>query len=96
MRLLESTRLEDCFDGSAVFRYRTDQPWTPEAIRSLVEFGELDYFRDFPRPYFRARSSNGLQIRGLEGECFCTVVFPTTNRDQLHRKWEEFIVRTFD
>ena len=50
MRLLESTRLEDCFDGSAMYRYRTDQPWTREAIQSLAQFGELDSSR-FPRPY---------------------------------------------
>ena len=94
MRLLESTRLEDCFDGSAVFRYRTAQPWTAEAIRSLAQLGELDYFRDFPRPYYRVRSSSGLLIRGLEGECFCTVIFPRTNREQLHQMWDEFILRT--
>ena len=92
MRLLQSTRLEDCFDGSAVYRYRTDQPWTPEAIRSLARFGELDYFRDFPRPYFRVRSSHGLQMRGLEGECLCTVIFPRSGRDELQRSWEKFIL----
>ena len=91
MRLVESTRLEDCFDGSAVFRYRTDQAWTTEAIRALARFGELDYFPDFPRPYYRVRSTNGLQIRGLEGEYVCTVIFPSAGREQLHQSWEEFI-----
>ncbi len=90
MRLLESTRLEDCFDGGAVYRYRTDQPWTREAIQSLTRFGELDYFGDFPRPYYRVRNSSGLQVRGLEGERTCTVVFPRLDRDQLQGSWKEF------
>jgi len=93
MRLLETTRLEDCFDGGFVLRYRTDQPWTPDAIRSLAQLGELDYFLDFPRPYYRVRGRGGFQIRGLEGEPVCTVIFPGNGRDQLRQRWEEFILR---
>jgi len=91
MRIVEAQHLEDCFNGSAVFRYRTGQPWTPECIRLLERMGSLDYFTDFPRPYFRVRTPQGMEIKGIEGECACRVVFPKAGRELLCRQWEEFL-----
>lgn len=76
MRMTGSEKLEDCFDGSMVFRWRFDKPWDRESIAALARLGSLDYFPDFPRPYFRLRTREGLQISGVEGDSACRVVFP--------------------
>ena len=91
MRTLNIEKLEDCFDGSSVFRYHTEQPWTENAIAGLAELGALDYFRDFPRPYFRVRGEGGLEVKGLEGECSCRVTLPRTGREKLRQRWEKFL-----
>jgi len=91
MCTLTIEKLEDCFDGSSVFRYRMEHPWTPPAIAQLARFGSLDYFRDFPRPYFRVRGQGGLEIKGLEGESVCRVTFPRSGREKLRQLWEQFL-----
>src|SRR6202007_3095366 len=65
MKITGIERLEDCFDGSSVYSYQFDQPWTRETILQLSALGELDYFADFPRPFFRIRAAGGLQVKGV-------------------------------
>jgi hypothetical protein len=95
MCTIEVERLEACLDGRAVFRYRTEQVWTAETIKKLVQFGSLDYFPEFPRPYFRVRNQGGLEIKGLEGECACRVIFPCSGREEWRARWEEFLQHSF-
>jgi hypothetical protein len=89
VRIGEVTKLEDCFDGSAVVRYNFDQPWSREAIQTLKSLGELDYFPDFPRPFFRLRTGDGLQARGVEGERSCQVILPQRERERVRAAFEE-------
>ncbi|HUB14697.1 MAG TPA: hypothetical protein VMB34_22295 [Acetobacteraceae bacterium] len=67
MRLMRVEKLEDCFDGSSTCTYCFDQAWTREAIQQLATLGELTYFADFPRPFYRVCAAGGLQVRGVEG-----------------------------
>ncbi|HUI80430.1 MAG TPA: hypothetical protein VLY24_21040 [Bryobacteraceae bacterium] len=96
MRLISVEHLEDCFDGSAVFRYQTDEPWTTERICALRQIGTLDYFPDFPRPFYRARTPQGLEIKGLQGERVCRVVLPKAGRELLRQRWEELLADSPD
>ena len=96
MRVTAVQHMQDCFDGSAVFLYHVDEPWTPDRIRSLRRIGSLDYFHDFPRPYYRMRTAHGLEIKGLEGECVCRVVFPKAGRQLLRQEWEEFFTKPLE
>jgi hypothetical protein len=89
VRIDEVTKLEDCFDGSAVFRYGFDRPWSREAIQELRVLGTLDFFPDFPRPFFRLRTAGGLQARGVEGERCCQVVLPASGREREKSAFEE-------
>jgi hypothetical protein len=89
LRIREVTKLEDCFDGSAVFGYSFDEPWTREAILGLKLLGAVDYFPDFPRPFFRLRTADGMQARGVEGERSCQVVLPQRERDRVQSTFEE-------
>lgn len=68
MSELVITRLEDCFDGSSIFEYSVNGKVCEELIFFLGNFGKLDYFPEFPRPYFRVRIDNGSEIRGVYGE----------------------------
>jgi hypothetical protein len=81
--------LEDCFDGSAVLCYCFDAPWTREDILALGALGRLDYFPEFPRPYFRLQTGLGLQAQGVQGECTCRVVLPRLGREQARCAFEE-------
>ena len=90
MHIVEIMKLEDCFDGSAVCRYRFEAVWTREEILALRSVGEVQYFPDFPRPYFRMSSAQGLIVQGVEGELSCRVTLPRRDREQIRRRWEAF------
>jgi hypothetical protein len=66
-RVLAIERLEDCFDGSFVRQYRLDAPVTEELMRAVAQGGDLHYFPDFPRPYFRIRRASEWVIQGVIG-----------------------------
>ena len=91
MRILKVAKVEDCFDGSAVYRYEFESAWTRKAILRLREFGEVQYFPDFPKPYFRVHQPEGVILQGLEGDSCCRVALPRHQRDELRRNWEDFV-----
>lgn len=74
MKVVEVEKLEDCFDGSRVCCYHFDEPWSRSSIQQLASLGTLEYFGDFPRPFFRLRGAGGMQIKGVEGTCHCRVL----------------------
>lgn len=88
MTIIQRQKVEDCFDGSGVWEYRFETAWTRADIDLLGPLGRLEYFGDFPRPLFRVHGPAGLQIKGVEGENSCRVVFPRTNRDALRESFE--------
>jgi len=88
MTILNRCKLEDCFDGSAVYSYEFADPWDEPRIQALAWLGKLDYYADFPRPLFRVASADGLFIKGLAGTTQCRVIFPRTNRAETMRHFE--------
>jgi hypothetical protein len=88
VKILDRCKLEDCFDGSAVYQYEFADPWDVPRIQALARLGKLDYYADFPRPLFRVASASGLFIKGLAGTNHCRVIFPGTNREEVVRHFE--------
>jgi len=82
------SKLEDCFDGSIILGYQFDEAWTREWIFRLRSLGDLDYFSDFPRPFFRLRGPDGLQVKGVEGEDNCRAIFPKQGKETLRQAFE--------
>ncbi len=74
MKVLSFQHVEDCIDGSSRFHCSLDRELTRDDILRLRALGDLDYFPDFPRPYFRVRTTDGSQIRGVEGNSHCSAV----------------------
>ena len=91
MRLFEIKNVEDCFDGSSVFQYWFEDRWTEDEILSLSILGKVEYFPEFPRPFFRVTGETGLQLKGVEGENNCRVILPATGKEVLRKKVFEFL-----
>lgn len=83
MVLIEIKKVEDCFDGSVIFEYFFDQNIDEKLMKELAQEGNLNYFPDFKKPFFKIYSANGLQIKGIVGENNFEVVYP------LNKKWEK-------
>jgi hypothetical protein len=88
LKIIRINRVEDCFDSSRVYRYTFDQAWTQERIHALRSLGPLDYYADFPRPFFRLRGSGGFQFKGVEGETSCQAIFAKLDRQAIKTNFE--------
>lgn len=66
MKTLGIRDIEDCFDGSFVKEILFDEPITREAIYHFGEGADLQYFPDFPRPFYRVDRSDFV-LQGVEG-----------------------------
>jgi hypothetical protein len=92
MKIVEQHKIEDCIDGSQIFQYHFDKSWTRTSIHALHALGKLDYFPNFPRPFFRLCGERGLQVKGVEGENNCQIFFPRAGKEILQKEIEEVIV----
>ena len=88
MRITQLDRVEDCFDGSSIFRYLFDAAWSRESISMLSGVGKLSYYPDFPRPFFRVRNGGGMEVKGVEGETSCLVILPNNQKEESQRLFE--------
>jgi hypothetical protein len=88
MRKIDAVIMEDCLKGALTLLYSFDKPWTKIDILKLSSLGKVDYFEDFPRPYFRFISSDDVQMKGVEGENTCRVIYPAGNRDEIRAEFE--------
>jgi len=71
MRIIGVKQLEDCFNGSSLYEIVFDESWNRASIKALSACGTLEYFPDFPRPFFRLLIQGGAQLKGVEGESIC-------------------------
>ncbi len=90
MKIVSSQKIEDCFDGSVIYEYIFDVVWDYKKLLVFKHFGELEYYKDFPRPFFRILNSSGLNIKGVGGGNSCRVIFPKKDRIILKDSFESF------
>ena len=96
MQLIESTVMEDCLKGTLTLLYVFDIPWSKKEILKLRMLGQLDYFDDFPRPFFRFKSSENVQMKGIEGEISCRIIYPAEDRHRIHTTFENILLKLLD
>lgn len=72
MTVIKVNTVEECLDGTTVFEIVFGEPVNGDAIRSLDSLGTLEYFSDFPRPFYRVEGE-AFQLKGVEGNDRCRV-----------------------
>jgi len=82
MKLVEARKIEDCFDGGYRLEYRFDGPVAEAFMRRLAEGGRLDFFPDFPKPFFKIFRDDGLQIKGIVTGLDFEVYFPRDRSEE--------------
>lgn len=99
MRLIEIKKLEDCFDGSVIFKYTFDKDVNEALMKRIGEKGKVQYFPEFPKPFFKIITPESIQVRGIVGDTDFEAVYPQTGKwekkeafeTNLKKRLEEFI-----
>jgi hypothetical protein len=88
MRIVNVEVVEECLEGTLAVRYTFDVAWTCEAIARLESIGTVEYFPEFPRPFFRVHTDLGADVRGVEASRTCRVVLPRSGSSEARRAFE--------
>ena len=67
MKVLDIKHVEDCFDGSLIKEVLLSESVVKDQIFSIGKGGYVQYFPDFPRPFYKIRIDGLFDIKGIEG-----------------------------
>ncbi len=75
VHVVSSQVLENCLDSSVVRELQLSEPVGEVVMRRVARQGRLQFFPDFPRPYFRLDRSRAYVVQGVFGETSLRVTF---------------------
>lgn len=75
VRIVGSQVLENCLDRSVVKDIQLSEPVGEAVMRRMARHGELQYFPNFPCPYFRIDRSRTYVVQGVFGSTSVRVTF---------------------
>lgn len=75
MKVMAIKDVEDCFDGSFIKEIHLESTTTEKFIRELGKDFSLEYFPEFPRPFFRIIDDQQFQIKGVLNSLTLRVIF---------------------
>lgn len=78
MLVVRVKAVEDCFEGSFIKEFALDGKISKDFIMKLGEGCSLEYFPDFPRPFFRIEKKHQFQIKGVENSNTMQIIFYRT------------------
>jgi hypothetical protein len=77
-RFVEVRPVADCFDADLVREVELDQALDEPVMRALAVEASLQYYPDFPRPYFRIERPGDCTLQGVLGAATFRITFTRT------------------
>ncbi|MBN1659063.1 MAG: hypothetical protein JXA93_11700 [Anaerolineae bacterium] len=75
VHVVDSQVLENCLDSSVVKEIWLSEPVGEMVMRRMARQGKLQFFPDFPRPYFRIDRSRTYVVQGVFDNTSVRVTF---------------------
>lgn len=88
MKLVDIKKVEDCFDGSMIFKYSFNKEVEEPLMRIMGQKGKLHYYPEFLKPFFKITTVESIQIKGIIGDDNFEVVYPQTNKWEKKKEFE--------
>jgi hypothetical protein len=91
MNVMAIKHIEDCFDGTLIKEFVLDREITKDFILYLGQLGNLQYFPDFARPFFKI-NAQGFGIKGIQDNTTLRVLLvDKTKLDKLTAIIQQYI-----
>jgi|GEM_PF-4370220 len=68
MKVIDVKHVEDCFDGSMIKELLLDSEISKEFVFAMGAGGQVQFFADFPRPFFKVRMENLYDLKGIANQ----------------------------
>ncbi|MCX7880464.1 MAG: hypothetical protein N2517_07360 [Ignavibacteria bacterium] len=75
MKVIQIIDIEDCLSNVKSFDLLLSDEITKNFILNLGKKGYLQYYSDFPKPFFKIRLEGICDIKGVEGSKKLRVIF---------------------
>ncbi len=92
MKILQITDVPDCFNTSLTKEILFDQPVTKDYIQYLGQHGQLDYYAEFPRPFYKLQKSGYYILQGVEGTDTARVILDRTRVQEALQNLTEMLI----
>lgn len=76
MKGFECKRAENCFSQSAVYQYRMERRIDDAWLAGFEQYGTVQCQRNLPRPFFKIRFPDGVELKGIIGDLGFRAAFP--------------------
>lgn len=87
VRIAQVKALQDCFDGSFMKEVLFDESIGKEFIEHFGKLGELNYYPEFARPFYKIVVRGAFTIKGVEGNSTLRLIL---KRDRAQEALEDF------
>ncbi|MBF0362829.1 MAG: hypothetical protein HQK49_17555 [Oligoflexia bacterium] len=77
---------EDCLDSTIIKEFAFDQSINREYINYLGKLGSMQYFPEFPKPFFSIIVDREFKIKGIEGEKTIRIIFDNKNDLEVEKR----------
>jgi len=91
LKVTNIKEVEDCIESGTIFEFFFDKEIDNEFIVSLGKLGRLYYYDTFSKPFFKVITFSGVQIKGILGDPFIKVFFPSTDKEKKKEEFEKFL-----
>jgi len=81
-------KLEDCLDGTMIFSYTIKNEIDESLMKELAFKGKLQFYPEFPKPFFKVTTKEGIQIKGIIGEDNFEVIYPQNNKKEKKKNFD--------
>lgn len=88
MKKYEREKAENCFSQSQTYTYALGFKIDDAFLTALAPLGELEVKRNFRRPFFFLKLSDGTQIRGALGDDRMKASFPNEDAEAAINRFE--------
>lgn len=75
MKIKKIEKINDCIGSEVIFRYYFDININEYHIKKLSELGNLNYYKDFIKPFYIINTFDGTTIKGILYDNMFEVVF---------------------
>jgi hypothetical protein len=85
VKIASAVEVERCLDGTSVMDVTFEFPVTKELIDAMRNIGSVQYYGDFPRPFYTLEVPAAFSLRGVEGSPSVRMITSGSEKQALAR-----------
>ncbi|MBN1435696.1 MAG: hypothetical protein JW936_01355 [Sedimentisphaerales bacterium] len=92
MNIIKIKEIEDCFDGSFIKEVLFDEAVTEDFMHYIGQTGELEYFPNFARPFYKIHAPGKYILKGVIGNQTARIILYRHNIQQCEQSFAEQVI----